>query len=254
MSMNLAAQLYTLRDFCKTPTDIESTFKKVKAIGYNAVQVSGIGPIDPNELKNIAQAAGLEIVATHTGYDRYVSDLEGVIADHKLWGCSYAGIGSMPGQYRGSAEGYKSFAEEFNEIGKKLQAHGIKFVYHNHRFEFERFNGKTGMEIMLENTQPENFGFILDTFWVQAGGCDPIEWIYKLSGRVDCIHFKDMIIIDDKQEMSEVMEGNLNWNGIFKACSDTGVKWHIVEQDTCRRDPFDCLATSYNNLKKVGFK
>ena len=33
----VACQLYTLRDFCKTAADLAATAKKVKAIGYAAV-------------------------------------------------------------------------------------------------------------------------------------------------------------------------------------------------------------------------
>ena len=47
----IAAQLYTLRDYTKTPADIAQTLKKVKALGYDAVQLSALGPIDPVELK-----------------------------------------------------------------------------------------------------------------------------------------------------------------------------------------------------------
>ena len=47
----IAAQLYTLRDFTKTPADIASTMKKVKEIGYDAVQCSALGPIEASELK-----------------------------------------------------------------------------------------------------------------------------------------------------------------------------------------------------------
>ena len=42
----IGAQLYTLRDFLKTPADIAKTLARVKKLGYDAVQVSGFGPID----------------------------------------------------------------------------------------------------------------------------------------------------------------------------------------------------------------
>ena len=56
---NLAAQLYTLREFTKTPKDIAETMKKVKQIGYDAVQISALGPIDPKELAAILDGEGL---------------------------------------------------------------------------------------------------------------------------------------------------------------------------------------------------
>ena len=62
----IAAQMYTVRDFTKTISDIAESVKKVKAIGYDAMQVSGFGPIDPAELKKIADDNDIEICATHT--------------------------------------------------------------------------------------------------------------------------------------------------------------------------------------------
>ena len=39
----LAAQLYTVRDFTNTPAEIATTMKKVKQLGYDAVQCSALG-------------------------------------------------------------------------------------------------------------------------------------------------------------------------------------------------------------------
>lgn len=41
-----AAQLYTVRDFTKTPEAIGTTLRKIKAIGFQAIQISGFGPIE----------------------------------------------------------------------------------------------------------------------------------------------------------------------------------------------------------------
>ena len=61
----IAAQLYTVRDFMKTSIDMAKSLMKVKAIGYDAVQLSGNGPIDDKELKKLCNDAGLIIAATH---------------------------------------------------------------------------------------------------------------------------------------------------------------------------------------------
>ena len=46
MSTQLAAQLYTVREFTKTPADIAQTVKKVKQLDYEAVQCSALGTIE----------------------------------------------------------------------------------------------------------------------------------------------------------------------------------------------------------------
>ena len=246
----IVAQLYTLRNFCKTAKDLEETFKKVKNIGYEAVQVSGIGPIDPVQVKEFADKEGLKIVATHVSYERIKNDFDALVKEHKLWDCKYIGLGGMPTQYRTSKEGFKIFAKEFSEVARRFHDSGLSFIYHNHKFEFEKFDGVMGMDILFNETDPEVFNFEIDTYWVQAGGANPTDWIKKVNGRMEVIHLKDMAIVSNNQVYAEIGEGNLNWNSILGASKEIGVKWYCVEQDECLRDPFESLAISFNYLKK----
>ena len=43
----IALTLYTVRNFCQTQKDLLKTLKKIKKIGYNAIQLSSIGAIYP---------------------------------------------------------------------------------------------------------------------------------------------------------------------------------------------------------------
>lgn len=244
----IAAQLYTLRDFCKTAEDYDKSLKKVKDIGYDAVQVSGIGPIDPKQVKEIADRHDLGICATHVSYDRLKEDLAAVIEEHRLWDCRYVGLGSMPQQFRTSKEGFLQVAQEFSEIGKELQQAGLQFIYHDHKFEFEKYDGVTGMDLLLNESDEKAFGFELDTYWVHAGGADLVQWIEKVKGRMQVVHLKDMAIEKDQQMFAEVGEGNFAWDRILEALRSINVEWYVVEQDTCRRDPFESLAISYRYL------
>ncbi len=246
---SIAAQLYTLRDFMKTPDAIFETLKRVKQMGYNAVQVSGIGPIEPLLLKKMAEETGLEICATHTSYDRLKNDIDAVIEEHKLWNCEYIGLGGLPQSFRSSQDGYVAFLTEVSGFTRKIKQSGLQFVYHNHKFEFEKFGGKTGLEILFDNSDPGTFGFEIDTYWVQAGGGNPVDWIRKVEGRMGIVHFKDMAIKEDQQIFAEIGEGNLDWPSIIKACRETGVKWYAIEQDVCLRDPFESLAISLRYLE-----
>jgi sugar phosphate isomerase/epimerase len=252
--MRIAAQLYTVRDFLKNPQDVSESLKKIRGIGYKAVQASGIGPIDNREFKELADHEGLEICATHVGYDDLLNNIDAVIEKHRIWNCKYVGLGGLPVEYRSSREGYAAFAKQASEIGKKLNDAELKFIYHNHDFEFVKFEGRTGMDILFEETDPHFVDFELDVYWVQAGGADPIEWIRKAAGRMKVIHFKDMTVTPErKQHFAEISEGNMNFRGILQACLDIGVEWAPVEQDNCYgRDPFESLSISYNNLMNMG--
>ncbi|MCL6604852.1 MAG: sugar phosphate isomerase/epimerase [Paenibacillus sp.] len=246
----IAAQMYTFREFSQTPEELRSTFQKLASIGYTAVQVSGIGPIAPEIVKNYADEYGLKIIATHVPWTRLVDDVDVLAKEHQLWNCKYIGLGGLPDVYRTSIEGYRTFVEEASAISRQLkEIYGLQFIYHNHDFEFERFeDSRTGMDIILAETDPDYFGIELDLYWLQAAGADPVEWIHKVQGRMQVVHLKDMAIFDRKPVFAELGEGNMNYTGILKACRETNVEWYVVEQDVCRRDPFESVTISLNYL------
>jgi len=252
MATQLAAQLYTVREFTKTEVGIAESMKKVRQLGYEAVQCSALGSISPAALKNIVDSEGITICATHTDYARMRDEPQAVIDEHQLWGCKHAAIGGIPGEYR-SAEGFATFAKEASEVAARLAEGGVTFSYHNHSFELERFNGRTGLEILYAESDPNAFKSELDTYWIQHGGGDPADWIRKLKGRAQIIHFKDMAMRGSTQHFAEVGEGNLNWPAILEACLYAEVEWYIVEQDSCyERDPFESLGISLRNLQAMG--
>lgn len=249
----IAAQLYTVRDYTKTPEGIASTLKRVREIGYEVVQLSGLGPIDVKELKGILDGEGLKVCITHIGFDALKNDLQRVIDEHHLLGCKHVAVGSMPGDYK-SGDGFYRFASEASSIGEKLADAGLTFSYHNHSFELERFGDRLGLDILIEESDPKFLCFEVDTYWVQHGGGDPAAWIDKVRGRIPVVHFKDMGVKNGQSVMFEVGEGNLNWPRIIEACKGAGVEYYAVEQDTCYRDPFESLGISLRNLKAMGLE
>jgi len=250
MLNRIGINLYTLRDLLKTPADIAVTLKQVKKIGYPAVQVSGVGPIDPNELKTICDNLGLVICATHTGYDDLTKNLAMVIDKHHLWNCKQAAVPVTPDTLR-NGKGYVQFAKEMTKVGKKLAAEGITLSYHNHSFEFVRYNGKLGMDLIYGHSDPKYFQGEIDTYWVQHGGGNPVEWCAKLAGRLPLVHLKDYGITDQGPTFMEVGEGNLDMPAILKACKKAKTQWYLVEQDTCPGCPLDSAKISYQNLKRL---
>ncbi len=279
MASVIAAQLYTLRDYTKTAVALGTTLQKCKQIGYEAVQVSGIGAaITYKEVARLLNDTGLTCCATHINLDKAMENPQQVIDDHQAIGCQYTAVGVAPERYR-SATGWSQLAKDMTELGRTLKAAGIVLGYHHHAMELTRYGDKTGMDILFGESDPSLVTAEIDTYWIQAGGGDPAAWIKKLSGRLPLLHLKDMSFGPDntsdslqkkdgesdevfayrKQEyqvpkplMAEVGEGNLNWTTILKAASDAGVLWYIIEQDVCQRDPFDSLAISLRNVHAMG--
>jgi sugar phosphate isomerase/epimerase len=248
----LAAQLYTVRQFCQDARSLAETFSKVRAMGYTSVQISGIGPIPHAEVKAMLDENGLSCCVTHVRLPWPWQDVDTIIAQHKLWNCQHVGLGAMPDEYRQSEEGFERFVAQANAIDARLRQAGLTFNYHNHNFEMVRFGRRTGLDLLI---QEASMNFILDTYWIQHGGGDPAAWIKKLAGRMPVVHLKDMAFRENRPCMAEVGEGNLNWPAILSACREAGVEWYAVEQDAdFSRDAFDSLQISYNNLKVMGLE
>ena len=250
----VGAQLYTLREHTKTPDAIAKTFEKVAAIGYTSVQLSGLGPVDPRELARMIKESGLKVAATHVGWDRFLKDLDALIEEHRMWGCTHPAIGGLPGEYRTEA-GAGRFIKELIPIAERLAEAGMDFSYHNHHMELARFGGKTWLEMLYDGAEPRHLKAEIDVYWIQVGGGDPASWIRKCAGRQPLLHLKDLAVTTEGEvRTAEVGEGNLDWPGILKAAAKSGVEHLLVEQDNCYgRDPFESLAISYRNLKSWGY-
>ena len=247
----IGAQLYTLRDYLKTPEDIAKTLKEVKGIGYDVVQLSGLGQIEPEELKKILDGEGLYPCSTHTAYERLIKETEKVIEEHKILGSPIVVCPGLPQELH-NEEGYKKVALELTRAGEIFVKNSISLAYHNHYLDFKKYGDKIGLEILYEESNPEYLQAEIDTYWVQYGGGDPAEWCLKMKGRLPVLHLKDMGIKDDKQIFMEVGEGNLNWKAIIKAAQEAKTEWYLVEQDICQRPPLESLRISLENMKRMG--
>ncbi len=254
----IAAQLYTVRDHTRTARDFAETLAKISALGYRAVQISGVGAmagdapeVSAADARRMLDDSGLRCIATHRAWEALRDQTAQEIEFHQTLGCDFAAIGSLPGEYQAhGAEGYAAFVRDAAPVIARLKAAGIRFGYHNHAFEFARAEGsaKTLFETFVAQGGPD-FCLEIDVYWAAHAGWNPERLIEQCRGRVPVIHVKDKEIVGSEAVMAPVGEGNLDWAHLLPACAAAGVEWYAVEQDDCRRDPFDCLRSSFEFLR-----
>lgn len=246
----LAIQLYTLRDHCKTAAEVAVTAKKVRAIGYTAVQISGVGPIPEAELVAIFRGEGLTICATHEPGAKILDETAAVIERlHKL-GTKLTAYPYPAGIDFKNPDHVETLVKKLDAAGAKFRAAGLKLGYHNHAHEFFRYKNTTVLDYIYANTHPENIVAELDTFWVQRGGGDVVQWVSRMKGRQPFIHLKDFKV-DASGEISfcEIGAGTLDFKRIIAEADAGGCEWFIVEQDTTPGDPFDSIRQSYDYIR-----
>ena len=249
--MQIGAQFYTVRNQCQTLDDFALTLRKVADIGYKTVQISGTCPYPAAWLREQLDKNGLTCVLTHIPVPRLVGETAQVIAEHRVFDCPLIGLGWYAFDESREDATYAHFMNTFVPVAEEIRAGGRYFMYHNHDQEFKRLGDRIVLEKLAQDIPAELMGFTLDTFWVQAGGGDPAQWIGKLAGRVPAIHLKDYAY---GRRMAVVGEGNINFDRVFTEAERAGTKYLLVEQDDCNgEDPVECLRRSYAYLKACGF-
>lgn len=226
-------QLYTLRDFIQTAPDFDATLARLEGWGVTDVQISAIGDIPADVQRDVLRKHGMRVCVTHKSLDRMRGDLQGLIEEHKTINCDALGLGSAPGEFRGSAEKVREFINITNEIGRELKKHGMTFNYHNHDFEFQPLdNGQTMMDLLLTETDPETFFFIPDVMWISYAGADPVEVLNKMKGRVKVIHFKDYVRDENgERRFVDLGEGLTPLEDCYKAACELEMPYIMYEQD-----------------------
>jgi sugar phosphate isomerase/epimerase len=247
----LAAQLYTVRDFCRDAGALAATARKIRTIGYPAVQLSGLGPIPDEEVVRIMADAGLTICATHEPSEQILAEPEKA-ADHvEQLGCRLTAYAWPAGIDFAQPTHIEGLVEQLERAGEVFHRRDLVLGYHNHAIEFVRHRGATVLEYIFERTSPQHVAAELDTYWIQYGGGDVVAWIEKMKGRLPFLHLKDYGFTTQNQpRFAEIGAGNLDWKKIIPAAEAAGCAWFIVEQDTCPGDPFESLRQSFDFIRE----
>lgn len=236
-------QLYSLRTILdnvnkdgNASPEYTKLLKDLADMGYTSVETANY--VDgkfygrtPQQFKADCEKAGLEVLSSHT--NRGLSDQElasgdftealkwwkQCIDDHKAAGMSY-----IVCPWMGVPKTMKDLLTQckyLNAVGKLCKESGIKFGYHNHSHEFQKVEGNTMYDVMLENTNPEYVFFEMDVFWTVWGQNSPVAYFKKYPGRFKLFHIKDY------REIGQ--SGMVGYDAIFNNADNAGVENIVVE-------------------------
>src|SRR5690349_4140997 len=196
MTLRIGLQLYSVRNaLAHDPWGTlarlaEVGFTHLEAANHNARNDPGVGfGVAASELRSQLANLGLYIVGCH------INPLNLEILPRALdyqaelgntqFGCD---IEFFP---YGDRDYVLRRSELFNQVGELARSRGMRFYYHNHFQEFQRFGGDLVYDLVLSNTDPALVKLELDTYWMYRGGQDPIAWMQKCADRVILLHQKD---------------------------------------------------------------
>jgi sugar phosphate isomerase/epimerase len=194
--VKIGLQLYSVRQsLARDPWGTlgslaEAGFTRLEAANHDARNDPGVGfGVDATELRTRLADLGMSIVGCH------VNPLDLDILPRALDYQAELGNTQIGCDIEFYPYGDRDFvfrrAEVFNEVGRLAAERGMRFYYHNHFQEFQRFGDDTVYDLVLDNTDPALVKLEMDTYWMYRGGQDPVEWMRKCADRVVLLHQKD---------------------------------------------------------------
>lgn len=232
-------QLYSLRD--QFARDVPGTLDKVRDFGFKTVELAGTYGLKPEQFKAELDARKLKPLSGHFPYNRFRTDLDGIIAEAKIFGLEYVGCAWIDHQGDFDEKTCRDAIGVFNKAGEALAKAGLKFFYHTHGYEFQPHGNGTLFDLMLSETNPKSVSFEMDVFWIVHAGQDPVKLFEKYPDRWALTHLKGMkestptgLLTGHSDVANDVPlgTGKIDYVPIFKAAAKAGVKHHFIEDES----------------------
>ena len=241
----IALQLYTVRDVAES--DPVNILSQVKEMGYDGVELAGMYGKCPADMRALLDSVGLTAISAHVSYNEMIAAPEDVIGGYGVAGCPWIAIPYMADEYRIGAAKYDEAIAGIKLLGETAKKLGMTLLYHNHEFEFAKFNGEFALDLLYKAVPADLLQTQVDTCWAKVGGVDPAEYIRKYAGRAPIVHLKDFHMEGAANDANgqdgktpkrnntfkfrHIGAGMQDIPSIVKASEEAGAKWLVVEQD-----------------------
>jgi sugar phosphate isomerase/epimerase len=240
--------------------ELKDNLRQIAAIGFQEIEPwHAAYSIPADQLRKDIVGSGLKVSSGHFEYTDLQADLAGQLAYAKALGLKWMVCPMLPKSQWTSADGFHTAARQFNEWAKRVNDMGMHFAFHNHDYEFRKFDGTTGYDILLQETDPNIVFYEMDCYWITQAGYDPLEMLNRLGRRVRMLHIKDRKpgfpssndMSESSAHFTEVGTGGINWPKLLAAAERLQIEHYFIEQDYISGPPLESLRVSYNYLHKL---
>nr|WP_048876729.1 sugar phosphate isomerase/epimerase [Saccharomonospora saliphila] len=230
------------------PSAPQATLDRLAEIGYATVGVSGLYGHSPERFRAMLDRAGLRAVLTHSSLEAMRGDWRAELDTAHVLGVESIVVPWLP-ESLVTADGYRRLADEFSEAGRAARESGLRFLYHNHDFDFRTVDGQVLYDLLLERTDPREVNFELDLYWAVHAGYDPVDYFVRYPGRFPVLHVKDRA---PDGSFADVGSGTIDFRRIFRRRKLAGVREYVVEHDQ-PADPLASAERSHDYLRALRF-
>jgi sugar phosphate isomerase/epimerase len=185
----IAVQMYSVRD----AGSFEQQLGLVRRCGFEWIETVGTQALDAARFADVVAAHQLRVASMHVGLAVLEADPAEVLRGCALTGCALIVMPWLPVAERSStAAGWRALGARLAALAPMLAEHGVRLAYHNHDFEFLRYDGQTALEWIFATAAPDVLGWEADLGWLARAGCDPQQWLDRCGARLVAIHAKDL--------------------------------------------------------------
>lgn len=256
----IGLQLSTLVKQRTPEPDLVKDFQQIHDIGFQEVEPwHTVYSIPAERLRQDITDSGLAVSCGHFEYTDLATDLPAQLQYAKALGLKWVICPMLPKAQWMSPEGYHTAARQFNQWAARVHDAGMRFAFHNHDYEFRKFDGATGYDILLKETDPNLVFYEMDCYWITQAGLDPVQMLNRLGRRVRMLHIKDRKpgfppsndMNQSSAHFTEVGAGGINWPAILEVARKLQIEHYFVEQDHIDGPPLESLRASYTYLRKI---
>lgn len=211
-------------------------------VGYDDSGFGGLAKYKGSELRKIINDQGLACISSHFGMDELRKSQDERVAWAKDLGLEQMLVASLGGPKHPTVDDVKRAADEYNKIGEKAAAAGIRQGLHNEDFETSSVDGKRTYDLLIGLLDPKfvNFQFQVSTI---SEGFNAAEYFNKYPGRFFSMHVQGWDAAARK--IAPVGKDSLDWKKIFTAAKVGGLKNYFVEMN------FDFMKASVPYLRNL---
>ncbi|NOT73290.1 MAG: sugar phosphate isomerase/epimerase [Cyclobacteriaceae bacterium] len=254
-------QLYTLRDVIMK--DPKGVVKMLADLGYKDLETYGYGDgklfgMPSKEFSDYVKSLGMRITSGHYGLGKagvgpmgsIRNGWESAVVDAKEAGQEYMVLAYLTKEERASMDSYKGICDEVNKAAEVCKKYGVRMNYHNHDFEFEKFDGEVAYDMMLKRLDPKLVDMELDLYWTIFAGVNPVDLFAKHPGRFVQWHVKDMDKTDNKKNAISGT-GSIDFKSLMKSAKQSGLKHWYMEYDNHPVSSTESVKESIGYLKTL---
>ena len=233
---------YTYRNsFAK---DMVATLDTLKGLGITDIEFSNLFGKKASEIRQLLDERGMKCSSFGVSYADAQNKTAEVGQNAKALGASYVRVAWIMSKPPFTLDDAKKAVENFNKIGKQLKDDfGLTFCYHNHGYEYEKYeggNGETLMDYIIKNTTPQYVSFELDILWCFFPGQDPAAWLKKYPKRYKLMHMKDLRkgIVGNNTGGTAVENdvalgtGQIDIRAVLKAARKSKIEHYYIEDES----------------------